>query len=125
LTTDTPPISLYLDDDMERVALHRALGERGHDVVRATDVGNRGKSDLEHLDYAASNGRVLVTANARDFQRLHNEWQSAGRTHAGIIIVTPQSLGVGELVRRLSRLSSILGSEGMTNWLEYLSPRWG
>jgi hypothetical protein len=65
----------------------RALTESSHDV-RALDseIELEGLSDPEVLELAAE-GRVLVTANIRDFEPLLREWASERRSHAGVILV--------------------------------------
>ena len=47
-------ISLYLDEDSQRVALIRALRQRGVDVVTAWDVGMRERTDEAHLLWATA-----------------------------------------------------------------------
>lgn len=66
----------------------KALAEGGHDV-RALDseIELEGLSDPEVLELAAAEGRVLVTANIRDFEPLLREWAGEGRSHAGVILV--------------------------------------
>jgi hypothetical protein len=39
--------------------------------MTAADAGMLARSDLEHLDYAATQERVLYTFNRGDFYRLH------------------------------------------------------
>lgn len=43
-------------------------------------------SDEEHLEFARAEGRVLFSFNVSDFQRIHTEYVSQGKTHAGIIV---------------------------------------
>jgi hypothetical protein len=78
-----------------------------------------GRSDDSQLAFAAGQGRLLVTANARDFAKLHLTWLRQGRTHAGIIFVPQQRYSTGETVRRLLRLNAS-GNRG-TSGLYYLS----
>ncbi len=59
-------VRLYLDHDIS-YRLAEQLRTRGHDAVGAWEVGNAGLDDPAQLEYAASQGRVLVTCNARDF----------------------------------------------------------
>ena len=58
-------------------------------------------SDEEQLEHAASEARVLFSFNASDFQRIHTELVSEGKSHAGIILAPQQRYSVGEQVRRL------------------------
>jgi predicted nuclease of predicted toxin-antitoxin system len=78
---------VYLDDDLDSSALIGLLGQAGHQVVSPRAVGTRGISDEEHLQYASEHGLTLLTANARDFIGLHEEWSSDQRAHNGILIV--------------------------------------
>jgi len=54
-------------------------------------------SDDEHLEYAAKDKRVVVTAD-RDFLRLDAEWRATGKFHAGIIYIPRELQGVIGLV---------------------------
>jgi len=81
-------IRLYLDEDFHP-SIAVAVRQRGFDCEAAGEVGMIGKSDLEQLQYAATNGRCLLTFNVKDFALLAQSWAMAGRSHAGIV-VTPQ-----------------------------------
>ena len=63
---------------------------------------------------------MLATANEADFVRLHWEWISQGRTHAGIIIAA-QDLPAGERIRRLLVFLQLAAAEDMANKIEYLT----
>ncbi|MBE0608929.1 MAG: DUF5615 family PIN-like protein [Dehalococcoidia bacterium] len=115
------PFPLYFDDDVESRALAGSLTARGFDVLRATDAGMRGKTDAEHLAFAASVGRVLYTANRGDFLRLHAQWISERRSHARIIILTQQRYSPGEQLRRLSLLLAQRSSQEMHGRVEFLT----
>jgi len=75
--------------------------------------------DDSQLSFAANQGRLLLTANARDFTQLHRDWLCQGRTHAGIMLVPQQRYSTGEMVRRLLRAAAS-GVE-RTSGLYYLS----
>ena len=60
-------VTSYLDDDTGIPELVAQARPRGLLVVRSDDVGMRGKSDREHLEYAAENKLVLITCNRGDF----------------------------------------------------------
>lgn len=79
------------------------------------------KSDEEQLEYAASQGRCLMSFNVADFAILAKEWAHAEREHAGII-VTPQ-VGrkvFGHLLRRILRLFDATAADEMRNVFRYL-----
>jgi hypothetical protein len=105
-----------MDDD-----LVQALRLRGADVQTAFEAGLVGRPDEEHLAYAAEEGRVLYTFNVRDFMRLHGEYMTAGREHAGIVFGDQQRFGVGEQMRRLLRIISLRSAEELRSSYEFLN----
>jgi hypothetical protein len=80
----------------------------------------RGSSDDFHLANAAELGRVLVSRNVGDFQRLHYEWITSDRSHAGIILIAPQRASIGVQIACLERIAARFGQSGMTDRLEFL-----
>jgi hypothetical protein len=99
-------IALYLDEDMSRHQLIWALRARDFDVLTSFEAGMNAQSDDAQLGLAASKGRLLLTANARDFAQLHRDWLCQGRTHSGIMLVPQQRYSTGEIVRRLLRAAA-------------------
>jgi predicted nuclease of predicted toxin-antitoxin system len=81
------PRRFYLDEDVPGSAavIGRSLGL---DVVAAPEVGPDGLEDVEHLDTAASQGRIMVTYNRDDFLDLTFAAFAAGKPHFGLIIFT-------------------------------------
>ena len=65
-----------------------------------------GQSDDSQLSFAASQDRLLLTANVRDFAQLHRDWLRLGRSHSGIMLVPQQRYSTGEMVRRLLRAAA-------------------
>ena len=94
-------VSLYLDEDAQDNDLIHALRLRGIDAVGAWEAGMRQRGDEEHLLRATAQGRVLYGFNVGDFYRLHAEFLTQGRSHAGIILARQQHYSVGEQMRRL------------------------
>lgn len=113
-------IRLYLDEDSMRHALVTALRARGMDVTTALDDSMIGRSDAEHLDHATRQGRVLFSFNRRDFFQLHTKYLSQNMTHAGIILANQQQYSVGDLLRRILRLSAAKSEADMQNHVEFL-----
>jgi len=65
--------------------------------------------------------RSILTFNIRDFALLHQEWQAAGQTHAGIVV--SQQLGgrqYGSLLQRMQRLLNYFSAEQMVGNFVYL-----
>jgi len=73
----------YADEDVDYDVVLTLRGI-GHDVLTSQEAGraNRRIPDNAVLDDAASMGRVLITRNRDDFQRLHE----AGRFHCGLVL---------------------------------------
>jgi hypothetical protein len=80
-------MNLYLDDDSVDHTLVQLLRRAGHDVELPLDVGLSGEDDPVHLRHAIHVGRVLLSANHKDFELLHDLIDEAGGHHPGIMIV--------------------------------------
>ena len=117
-------IQLYFDEDAMHTRLVTALRSRGVTVVTVMDVGRTAVSDEEQLAFATERGCVLYTFNICDFYRLHMQWVTAGREHAGIILAPQQRFSVGEQLRRILRLRASATALSMRNQIEFLS-NWG
>lgn len=114
------PIRLYVDEDAAVSAVVDGLRNSGIDVLTILDAETAGATDEEQLEFAATDGRVIYTLNVGDFCRLHAEFLSAGKDHAGIIVIPRQRYSVGEKIRRLTELLDTLSAEEMRNRLEFL-----
>lgn len=57
------------------------------DVVSVAELRRRGLSDREQLEYAAGEGRIVVTRNRSDYLHLTREQFHAGRPHAGLLLL--------------------------------------
>jgi hypothetical protein len=56
-------------------------------LALAEDRAFEGLSDLQVMELAAAERRVLVTRNSRDFAPIAREWAEAQRPHAGVILI--------------------------------------
>jgi Domain of unknown function (DUF5615) len=75
-------------DEMLSGNIAAQLQAKGHDVAAVVeDPALVGMSDEDLLAHATSCGRLLVTANIRDFAAIHASWSSHGRNHAGLIYI--------------------------------------
>ncbi len=95
----------------------KALIEGSHDV-RALDSEPELEvlSDPEVLELAAE-GRVLVSANIRDFEPLLREWAGESRSQAGVILVPPRvrNEAFGILI---SGMEETLAETGQEDWVD-------
>jgi predicted nuclease of predicted toxin-antitoxin system len=108
------PIRFHLD---EHISGHIAGGlrRRNIEVTTMAEAGLIGATDMAHLEFAASSGRVVVTQDD-DFLRLHVQ----GATHAGIAYCQQQSMSIGEMLRRLILIHDLLSPEEMLGRVEFL-----
>lgn len=80
-----------------------------------------GSTDEEQLVFAAERSRVIYTFNARDFCRLHREFNRVGRVHGGIIIGEQQRFKIGDQCQRLLWLLMNKTADQLRNDLVFLS----
>ena len=108
-------VRLYLDRHViTRLAVD--LRGRGFNVLTTEEAGKDRAADEEQLAFAAAKSRSILTFNIRDFAPLHEQWQEAGRAHAGIIV--SQQLGsrqYGLLLQRMLRLLNHFMAEEMVS----------
>jgi hypothetical protein len=79
-------------DEMFSGVIAEQLHAKGHDVLAVvTDPALVALPDDQVLAQAATAGRALVTANIKDFIPLDAQYRAAGRTHAGLILVSAKS----------------------------------
>ncbi|MFH1622247.1 MAG: DUF5615 family PIN-like protein [Candidatus Omnitrophota bacterium] len=79
---------LYLNENIQ-VSLVNELTKLNLTAVHTYNANNGGVTDEFQLQYAAAKQYVLVSYNRRHYRKLHNEWQHSGKSHYGIIILSP------------------------------------
>jgi predicted nuclease of predicted toxin-antitoxin system len=107
-------IRFHLDEHVP-TAVALGLRRRGIDVTTTVETGLAGAADEDHIAFALSQGRVIVTHD-EDFLVLH----SRGVRHAGIAYCHQGDRSVGELLRALVLVRGRLTPEEMENRLEFL-----
>jgi len=107
-------ISFHTDENCHE-AIGAGLRRRGFDVTTTSEADLRGRSDEDQLQFAASQGRVLITHDA-DFLRLHQQ----GYPHTGIAYCRQGDRSIGEILRSLIRIAELLTPEEMNNHVEFL-----
>ena len=108
------PIRFHLDEHISS-QVTAGLRRRNIDVTTTAEAGLSGATDLEHIEFASSSGRVLVTQDD-DFLRLH----ANGVAHAGIAYCQQQSMPAGEMLRRLILIHDLLTPDEMAGMVEFL-----
>jgi len=111
-------IRIYTNESVD-VAIAEGLKRRGVDAFSARDTGNLGLMDEGQLAYAGNEKAAIFTYDT-DFLRIAARWMEAGRTHQGIIYCHPKSYSIGECLRKLRVLTSVLSSEDMVDHIEFL-----
>ncbi len=97
---------LLLDASLSPHRIGGPLRDAGHDVLAlAEDASYEGLADPVVLELAATQERVLITRNSRDFAPLAREWAEAQHTHVGMILIWTldhsQFAGILEGLQRL------------------------
>jgi len=113
-------VRLYVDEDAAEDAVVDGLRDHGVDVLTILDAEMTSATDEEQLEFAISVDRAIYSLNVADFCRLHGEFLSSGKEHAGIIVIPRQRYSVGEKIRRLTELIDRLTADDMRNRLEIL-----
>lgn len=79
-------------DEMFSPAIAAELESRGVDArAVAADPVLRALSDLEILEAALPERRIVVTNNVADFESLRRAWEAAGREVPGLIYASDQA----------------------------------
>jgi hypothetical protein len=98
----TPP-RFYLDEDVDVRAAFRLRAD-GFDVLTTKDADRLSSSDESQLEFAAVDGRVMVTRNVDDFTILSRQWAQDGRTHSGLVLS-----GSGDPMILARKIASLVG----------------
>lgn len=103
---------VLLDEHFSPRRVGERLAEAGHDVLAlAADARYAGLTDDAVLELAAAEGRILVTRNAKDFDRITRSWASRERRHAGVLLVwTRETDEFGSLVEEILAALDRIGS---------------
>ena len=107
-------LKFHLDQHIDS-ALARGLRLRGIDVTSTAGAGLQHASDLEHIAFALTQDRVIVTQD-RDFLR-HNQ---SGIQHAGIFYSKQGSRTIGEMIAHLELMHQCLEPEDRHGQVEFL-----
>jgi hypothetical protein len=85
-------LRLATDEDFNNRILRGLLRRRpGLDIVRVQDAGLAGRGDAEVLEWAAREGRVLLTHDVTTMKRYVDERAAAGLRMPGVFEVSQQT----------------------------------
>ena len=121
----------FLDNDFP-LGAGDELRRLGHDVASARSTNREDRHDEEQLLYAATENRILITHNRRDFRLLHRAWLRWSRTwsvqqaHAGILVLpqgrTYQEYGAvidSYLSQRGAVINELHLCDSTSRWTQY------
>jgi Domain of unknown function (DUF5615) len=111
-------VRLYLDEDVHTF-IAEALQLRGYEATTTRDQRRLGAEDPDQLTFTQQHGYTLVTYNVQDYPRLHYEWLTAGKHHAGLIVASREN--PRRNIRALLNLLALVTAEEMVDQLEYLN----
>jgi hypothetical protein len=118
-------VKLLLDVHHSPRAAER-LSSSGHDVIAAAGVPELAiLSDEELLRHATADRRVVVTENAKDFDRIVRSWVATGEHHAGVIFTSPRRFHRGSVAypeTLIVALTSLLVTPALDglDWVHWL-----
>ena len=109
---------LYLDQ-MLRYEVAQALRDEGHDVLRATEVGQARADDHQILQKAISENRVLITLDEH-----FGDWVILPLSeHAGVIRLKINPTTSNNAIKLLLPFLRLHSSAQFKNYLVILSPK--
>ena len=101
------------------VSIAQGLQRRGVEAFSARDRDRLGLTDEEQLAFAKEEKCTIFTHDT-DFLRIVAQWIHDGRTHHGVIYCHQNAHGIGDCVRNLKILVTVLTQEDMIDHIEFL-----
>lgn len=89
------------------------------DAVRVQDVGLQGEDDPAVLEWAAENGRVLVSHDLNTIPMFAHQRTANGEPMFGLIMI-PESMPIGSAIEELQLVIECTSNEEFQNKVEYL-----
>jgi hypothetical protein len=108
----------YMDVHVPSV-ITESLRRRGIDVLTSQEDGTREADDESLLQRATDLGRIIFSQDA-DILRIANEWQTRGRSFAGVIFAHQQRIGIGPLVRDLELIAQCCTARELADHVFFL-----
>jgi predicted nuclease of predicted toxin-antitoxin system len=107
-------LSFHLDEHIHP-AIAAGLRRRGIDVTTTIEAGLSGADDEQHVAFALTEVRVVVTHDD-DFLVLHSQ----GVPHAGIAFCHQGDRTIGEMLRSLLLMNECLEPNEMLGRVEFI-----
>src|SRR5205085_11104280 len=100
-------IRFHLDEHVDE-AIAIELRKHGIDVTTTVDAGLRGADDIDHVEFALRERRVIHTRD-RDFLRLAR----SGAEHAGVAYCRTGTRTIGNVIEALMLIHGCITEEEM------------
>lgn len=111
-------MQFYADENIES-AIIDGLRLRGITIQSVQEAGKSGLPDELQLRHAKSVGAILITRDT-DFLHLCEKWKQRGISFPGLLFIPSKRISIGECIREIESLTSMLNSEAMINHIEFL-----
>jgi predicted nuclease of predicted toxin-antitoxin system len=108
-------MKIYADENIER-SIIEGLRRRGIEVVSVSELGYYGKPDEFHLEKALELKAVILTHDI-DFLLIAS---APGVIHQGIIYSHSKNVSVGECIRGIELIVTVLSAKDMENHIEFI-----
>ncbi len=108
-------MKIYADENVETSVIE-GLRRRKVTVLSAVELGYSGKSDEFHLAHASDLQAVILTHDI-DFLMMASRH---GIKHRGIIFAHSKNVSIGDCIRGIELIASVLTDQDMRNHIEFL-----
>jgi hypothetical protein len=113
-------LSLVTDEDVHGDIIR---GLRRHapqlELVRAVEVDLQGKPDSEVLDWAVSQGRIVVTQDVKTLVPLAWQRVQAGEPMPGVLALLP-GVSIGQAIEEILLVAECCPPEEMNKQVKYI-----
>ena len=111
-------VRIYTNESVN-VTIVEGSEKKGRGCLFCRDTDNLGLTDEEQLSYGCKEKSTIFTHDT-DFLQIGARWMEEGKTHHGIIYCHQKRYSIGECVRKLRMLTSLLSSEDIVDHIEFL-----
>jgi hypothetical protein len=111
-------VLLYMDHHV-KAAISEGLRRRGVNLLTCLEDGRDRAADEEVLERATTLRRSVFTQDD-DFLAIADEWLQNGRDFAGVIYAHQLGITIGQAIRDLELIATVLDPDDMRNRIEFL-----
>ncbi len=108
-------MKIYADENIER-SIIKGLIRRGIEVISASELAYYGRPDEFHL-MKASELKAIILTHDTDFLLIAS---APGVSHQGIIFSHSGNVSVGQCIRGVELITTVLSAKDMKNHIEFL-----